>query len=611
MNTPAPDQDDDQTRLAMQAPAAPAAPAAVHTGSENCLPVGTRLGDFEITGIIGEGGFGIVYLAFDHSLRRTVAIKEYMPVALAGRGPDDSVVIRSTKHSEAFGTGLESYINEARLLAQFDHPSLVKVYRFWKQNKTAYMAMQYYEGHTLKYIVEHHPELIDEAWLINMLRSILGALETLYSAQILHRDISPENIMIQRNGVPVLLDFGAARQVIGGTPQDLTVILKPSFAPVEQYADDANLIQGQWTDIYALCAVVYNAIVKKSPPSSVTRMIKDPMQRLQDLAPAGYKAAFLAAIDQGLSVLPEFRPQSTAQFRILLGLEPGAKLAPQLHAKVPPQFTARAASSAANARAGNPLPEEISEPFPDMADADEDQTVLASAPPKSGQKTSKSGKSDKTSEQTGKNGSKKSASGSRSGKQKKQGWEWRWDHTLAAAVVFFAIGGIWVWTSNKPAPVAANAADTAATTQPAPASAAAPASVADAAPVAQVSPASDATPTVASIPAATSASTASQIAATLDKNETMLTEEANSASKAEAPVPMGTVTLNVKPWGTLYINGVNKGVSPPVKRIQLPPGKYQVKIVNPNYPDFQTELQLANKKTVALAHDFASQGGNP
>ncbi|WP_394779120.1 protein kinase [Undibacterium sp.] len=609
MNTPAPEQDDDLTRLDTRQinPA-----TAIHAGSENCLPIGSRLGDFEITGIVGEGGFGIVYLAFDHSLRRTVAIKEYMPVALAGRGVDDSVLIRSTRHSDAFGAGLESYINEARLLAQFDHPSLVKVYRFWKQNKTAYMAMQYYEGHTLKHIAEFTPETINEAWLTNMLRAIIGALETLYSAQILHRDISPENIMIQHSGVPVLLDFGAARQVIGGTPQDLTVILKPSFAPVEQYADDANLIQGQWTDIYALCAVAYSVITRKTPPSSVTRMIKDPMQRLQDLAPPGYSHAFLAAIDQGLSVLPEFRPQSTDEFRTLLGLEPAPKLAPQVHTMVPPQFTARAtpANQQAPAAANNPP----ASPVADDDGEEDDRTVLAmpvAEKPAATLKTTAAAKS------AGKSAG--NAAPAVTIAPKTQGWRWRWDHTLSAAVLIIAAAGIWLWTSGgKPAaPAAADAGSPAssaaanpATPAPASAVAASPASSADS--VAHLNPLFDAAPAVASNPAAAAASTASQLAVTLDKNETIVTDVAAAdASKAAEVMPTGTVSLNIKPWGTLYINGANKGVSPPLKKLQLPPGKYQVKIVNPNFPDYQTEVQLANKKTVAVAHDFTAQGSNP
>jgi hypothetical protein len=157
-------------------------------GSINCLPIGTRLADFEITGVIGEGGFGIVYLAFDHSLRRTVAIKEYMPGALAGRDADNSVSVRSKRHQETFETGLKSFINEARLLAQFDHAALVKVYRFWEQNKTGYMAMRYYEGQTLKSVVKNDPSFVTEPWLKSMLKPILEALDALYKMQILHRD---------------------------------------------------------------------------------------------------------------------------------------------------------------------------------------------------------------------------------------------------------------------------------------------------------------------------------------------------------------------------------------------------------------------------------------
>ncbi|MFC6520366.1 serine/threonine protein kinase [Undibacterium arcticum] len=294
------------------------------SGSSNCLPIGTRLSDFEITGVIGEGGFGIVYMAFDHSLQRTVAIKEYMPMSLAARGHHNTVLVRAAKHLEAFDTGLKSYINEARLLAQFDYPALVKVYRFWEENKTAYMAMQYYQGQTLQHLAEHRPELITESWLKKMLQSILSGLDLLYKAQVLHRDISPENIMIQKNGAPVLLDFGAARQVISGMPQSLTVILKPRFAPVEQYADDESMAQGPWTDIYALSAVIYSLIAKKAPPSSVARMIKDPIENLSTANYPAYSESFLDAINVGLRVLPEQRPKTIAEFRILLGVKAGA-----------------------------------------------------------------------------------------------------------------------------------------------------------------------------------------------------------------------------------------------------------------------------------------------
>ncbi|HEY1151505.1 MAG TPA: serine/threonine-protein kinase, partial [Pseudoduganella sp.] len=291
------------------------------SASQNCLAIGTRLAEFEIQSVIGEGGFGIVYLAFDHSLQRTVAVKEYMPASLAARGDDHSVSVRSKRNGEAFEAGLRSFINEARLLAQFDHPALVKVYRFWEQNSTAYMAMRYYEGQTFKTLVRNEPGIVDEAWLRRILKSILEALDALYKTNILHRDISPENIMIQPGGDAVLLDFGAARQIVTGMSQSLTVILKPGYAPVEQYADDESMRQGAWTDIYSLSAVVYSAIAQKAPPAAVARMLKDPIVPLSSEPRAGYSAQFLAAIDRGMSVRPEERPQTIAEFALLLGIE--------------------------------------------------------------------------------------------------------------------------------------------------------------------------------------------------------------------------------------------------------------------------------------------------
>ncbi len=303
-------------------------PHPAKTGSENCLEIGTRVAEFEITSVVGEGGFGTVYLAFDHSLQRTIALKEYLPPALAGRGSEQQVAVRAKRHQETFDAGLKSFINEARLLAQFDHPALIKVYRFWEQNNTAYMAMRYYEGRTLKEILSEQPELATEAWWKTILKPILEALDVLYNVQILHRDISPENIMIQPGGEPVLLDFGAARQLVQNMTQALTVILKPGFAPIEQYADDPSMKQGPWTDIYALSAVLYSSIAKKAPPASVARMIKDPLEPLTPDGYPGYSRQFLFAISKGLAVRPDDRPQTIAEFSHLLGLdkkEPGAR----------------------------------------------------------------------------------------------------------------------------------------------------------------------------------------------------------------------------------------------------------------------------------------------
>ena len=218
---------------------APASSAASSAGdSGNALPVGTYLSEFELTGVLGEGGFGIVYLAWDHSLQRKVALKEYMPASLAARENNTTVRVRSARHKETFDAGLKSFINEARLLAQFDHPSLVKVYRFWEANGTAYMVMPLYEGTTLKDHVRAMPDRPDEAWLLGVLAPLTEALAVIHGENCFHRDIAPDNvILLAGTQRPLLLDFGAARRVIGDMTQALTVILKPGYAPVEQYAE--------------------------------------------------------------------------------------------------------------------------------------------------------------------------------------------------------------------------------------------------------------------------------------------------------------------------------------------------------------------------------------
>jgi serine/threonine protein kinase len=326
------DPNDDKTVFAGAAP--PVAPPAQSTDGDNALPAGTRLGEFELIGLVGIGGFGIVYLAEDHSLGRRVALKEYMPSSLASRGQGSQVSVKSQRHVDTFEAGRRSFVNEARLLAQFDHPALVKVYRFWEANGTAYMVMPYYEGVTLKRALQQMPAPPDEAWLKRLLTPLLDALEVMHAAKVFHRDIAPDNIMLLAGERPLLLDFGAARHVISDMTQALTVILKPGYAPVEQYAEMPELKQGAWTDIYALAAVIHMAILGKTPPPAVGRMMNDTMLPLAQQAAGRYSDAFLRAIDRGLAVRPADRPQSVAEFRELLGISPEA-LSAAAHAAAP------------------------------------------------------------------------------------------------------------------------------------------------------------------------------------------------------------------------------------------------------------------------------------
>jgi serine/threonine protein kinase len=288
--------------------------------SVNVLPIGTHLGEFEILNLIGEGGFGIVYLAYDHSLERHVALKEYMPSGLATRTNNMAVTVRSQHNAETFTAGLKSFINEARMLAQFDSPALVKVHRFWEGNGTAYMVMPFYEGTTLKQALKERRVTPTEAWIRLLLADLFDAIETIHHAHCLHRDIAPDNILLLKDGRPLLLDFGAARRVIGDLTQCLTVILKPGFAPIEQYADIAGLRQGEWTDIYALAAVVYYLITGKAPPPAVARMVHDELVPARKAGKGRYSDAFLAVLDKALSVKPEQRFRSIDELRRALDI---------------------------------------------------------------------------------------------------------------------------------------------------------------------------------------------------------------------------------------------------------------------------------------------------
>ncbi len=291
--------------------------------SGNALVSGTYIAEFEVTSVLGEGGFGIVYVAWDHSLQRRVALKEYMPASLSARAGTTEVRVRSERHRETFNIGLKSFVNEARLLAQFDHPSLVKVYRFWEANGTAYMVMPLYEGVTLKDTLRRMQEPPEEAWLMQLLAPLTEALAVIHAGNCFHRDIAPDNIILLAGSErPLLLDFGAARRVIGDMTQALTVILKPGFAPVEQYAEVPDMKQGAWTDIYALAALVHFAIMGKTPPTSVGRLLNDNFVPLAQSAAGRYSDDFLRAIDRALVVRPDARTASAAALRSDLGLPP-------------------------------------------------------------------------------------------------------------------------------------------------------------------------------------------------------------------------------------------------------------------------------------------------
>lgn len=306
----------------------------------DALRVGTALGEFTITGVIGEGGFGTVYLAHEKTLDRTVAIKEYLPVTIAARSGDHSVIVRSEGNREAYAAGLQSFMREARLQARFSHPAMLEVYRVWEQNGTAYMAMRYYPGESLRDLRRNTASsiTIDEAWIKRILLPVFDAVRELHSQSVLHRDVSPDNILILPSGAPVLLDFGAARMVVAGAAQSLTTVLKPGYAPIEQYAGDGAMEQGPWTDVYGLGAVLYFLAIGTPPPQAVTRMMADTLRGFDESVAGRYSEGFVIAIKSALAVRPENRLQSVTALIEALGWDDAQALPHPQTTNVTAQF---------------------------------------------------------------------------------------------------------------------------------------------------------------------------------------------------------------------------------------------------------------------------------
>jgi len=242
------------------------------------LPPRTILeGKYLIGRVLGQGGFGITYLAWDLNLNVKLAIKEYFPQDLASRAAGHSQV---SAYSGSMGSqyeyGLDKFLQEARTLAQFEgHPNIVSVRDYFKANGTAYFVMSYVEGITLqKHLANSGGKLpVDRA--LGIIMPVLDALKEVHAVNILHRDISPDNIFINHRGQIILIDFGAARQAIGEKGRSLSIILKPGYAPEEQYRSKGE--QGPWTDIYAVAATLYHLITGQQPPEALERLVEDHM----------------------------------------------------------------------------------------------------------------------------------------------------------------------------------------------------------------------------------------------------------------------------------------------------------------------------------------------
>ncbi len=280
---------------------------------------GTMLLQYHVERILGHGGFGITYLARNTRLDIVVAIKEYFPQEFAVREPNGSVRPRSKLDEDNFQWGKDRFLAEAKIQAGFRHPNIVRAFDFFESHQTAYMVLEYEEGEVLSAYLRRKGTLSEQG-LLDIALPILSGLETLHGAGFIHRDIKPRNIIMRPDGVPVLLDFGAARQAMGDASHTLTAILTPGFAPFEQYYASGKR-QGPWTDIYALGAVLYWAIAGKAPchaterSSALLEQRPDPLLPVAQIAKVDYSEPFLKAIDWALEVLEKDRPRTVAQWR--------------------------------------------------------------------------------------------------------------------------------------------------------------------------------------------------------------------------------------------------------------------------------------------------------
>lgn len=284
--------------------------------NSNALPLGYRLGEYEFEGVLGHGGFGITYVARDVRLGARVAIKEYFPQAYAGRHASEYTIhpfTRTPNEAENYRWGLEAFLTEAQALARFKHPHIVRVLRFLEANGTAYLVMEYEEGESLLAYLRKHSGFLDESMLLGVFLPILTGLQAVHDAGLLHLDIKPDNIYLRRDGQPMLIDFGSARQVRGDDDAQKVAVSRGYAAP-EQYPGHGE--RGPWSDVYGVGAALYRCITGKEPLDALERMIgvakvkHDPMVAATALERPLYSKHIRECVDAALQLDAESRPRS-------------------------------------------------------------------------------------------------------------------------------------------------------------------------------------------------------------------------------------------------------------------------------------------------------------
>ena len=275
-------------------------------GEHYYLPEGAVLQDrYTVGKVLGHGGFGITYVGFDNRLKLKVAIKEYLPAEISTRAEGETTVKAFTgeKH-DAYVYGLGRFIDEAQTLAQYNsHPCIVSANDFFEANNTAYLVMEFLEGITLGEYIQRSGGRISEEETLSIIRPVIDALREVHSGGMIHRDVSPDNIFITRQKQIKLLDFGAARHAMSEKSKSLSVVLKPGYAPPEQYYSRGK--QGPWTDVYAVGATMYKMLTGQTPPESLERVM-DNISRVSEFA-EGVSPKTERAIEKAMAIRPEER----------------------------------------------------------------------------------------------------------------------------------------------------------------------------------------------------------------------------------------------------------------------------------------------------------------
>lgn len=280
---------------------------------EQHLPVGTRLrgGRYTLGKVLGQGGFGITYLGADTQENRPVAIKELFPEGSSRKASSRNVVPPTSLIGAGFLETMEKFEDEARVMAKFNHPGIVRVFDIFEENGTAYLVMEFLKGQTLGKRIEKQGKL-SASEVQDIALKLLDALEVVHQAGMLHRDIKPDNVFLHQDGRVVLIDFGSARQFARNKTVSHTRLVTPGYAPLEQYGTAGKF--GPYTDIYALGATLYHALMGVVPPAATDRVQHNQPLRLPRETPDGLETA----VNRALEIRVDQRPQSVAEFRSLL-----------------------------------------------------------------------------------------------------------------------------------------------------------------------------------------------------------------------------------------------------------------------------------------------------